>query len=612
MKTITLSYTLQTNGKKLGVSLQALFRAVGLDGEVTAAEIPGNVLDTLRVRLVSPGTSGAVELSQDAKQPCYFTLEGSDLTVSLSNLVGGMHRLTVLVKYGTNNHALLLVDLSVPENIQFLKSEGAVIMPLLRAPELDAELEGVTWYGYEYPYGEKRAWLQTAKPLHTRGTIQALTGDLETAAADATAITASVVQNAGVTIFDGAEAEPIQLGAVDTFGSVGGGGGADTEQVLVHLTAPGTVDWESLSVTVVLESESSQVQTYALNARGECTFGVPLGEVYTIIYPIIPDCAQLNNDTFTALLVARSVSREYIPAGTRYEKVEIFGRVISNEQQYQGILHGQTITITTADEQTYTGTFDNDNYCAIDVPYGKVYTVHLPEIQGWEHEHGQITYTAGIPSRELLVHYSQATLGIFAIDADGHTYTKAELQELSDFSNIKAIGVNTSALALANRGDDTYGCGFCIKIPAPNATKQWATDNVSFDTTKLPYCATIETAAADYTGALNTLYMRQIAEELGISSPAADYCHEQKLTIANVERDGFLPSFGQLYVLAQNYAAVAELFTICGATMPNILSGDWWGGTQYSATNACLLRSGGFNGGSKNYAGYKALAVFDL
>ena len=66
MKTITLSYTLQTNGKKLAVSLSALFRAVGLNGEVTAAEIPGDVLDTLRVRLVSPGTSGAVELSQDA------------------------------------------------------------------------------------------------------------------------------------------------------------------------------------------------------------------------------------------------------------------------------------------------------------------------------------------------------------------------------------------------------------------------------------------------------------------------------------------------------------------------------------------------------------------
>ena len=612
MKTITLSYTLQTNGKKLAVSLQALFRAVGLDGEVTAAEIPGSVLDTLRVRLVSPGTSGAVELSQDANRPCYYTLDGSDLVVSLSNLVGGMHRLTVLVKYGTNTHALLLVDLSVPENIQFLKANGAVLLPLIRKPELDAELEGVNWYGYEYPYGEKRAWLQTARPLHVRGGVSALYAtDLETEAADATAITASVVQNAGVTIFDVANAGPIGLGAVDTFGSVGGGGG-DNEHVIVHLTAPVQVDWESLALKVVMESESGQVRNIPLDVNGGCSFDVPVGEVYTVIYPLVEGCAQLNDETFTALMVMRNLTREYSAAGQRYERLEVFGRVISNEPQYQDILQGQTVTVTTTDSDTYTGTLDENNHCAIDIPYGKVYTVHLPEISGWEHEHGQITYTAGIPSRELLVHYSQATLGIFAIDTDGHTYTKAELQELSDFSNIKAIGVNTSALALANRGDDTYGCGFCIKIPAPNATKQWATDNVSFDTTKLPYCATIETAAADYTGALNTLYMRQIAEELGISSPAADYCHEQKLTIANVERDGFLPSFGQLYVLAQNYAAVAELFTICGATMPNILSGNWWGSTQYSAAYACRLNNGGFDYNSKSYTSTKALAVFDL
>ena len=388
MKTITLSYTLNTNGKKLGVSLQALFRAVGLDGEVTVAEIPGSVLDTLRVRLVSPGTSGAVELSQDANKPCYFTLEGSDLTVSLSNLVGGMHRLTVLVKYGTNNHALLLVDLSVPENIQFLKSEGAVIMPLLRAPELDAELEGVTWYGYEYPYGEKRAWLQMAKPLHTRGTIQALTGDLETEAADATAITASVVQNAGVTIFDGAEAEPIQLGAVDTFGSVGGGGGADSEHVIVHLTAPVQVDWESLVLKVVMESESGQVRNIPLDVNGGCSFDVPVGEVYTVIYPLVEDCAQLNDETFTALMVMRNLTRVYSAAGQRYERLEVFGRVISNDPQYQDILQGQTVTVTTTDSDTYTGTLDENNHCAIEIPYGKVYTVHLPEISGWEHEHG--------------------------------------------------------------------------------------------------------------------------------------------------------------------------------------------------------------------------------
>ena len=230
MKTITLSYTLQTNGKKLAVSLSALFRAVGLNGEVTAAEIPGDVLDTLRVRLVSPGTSGAVELSQDANKPCYYTLEGSNLLITLSNLVGGVHRLTVLVKYGTNTRALLLVDLSVPQNIQFLKSDGAVLMPLIRKPELDTTLDGVNWYGYAYIYGKKIAWLQTDKPLHVRGTIQALYAEsLETEIGNATAITASVVQNEGVSIFDETPAEPITFGAVDTFGSVGG-----VAQIVTH------------------------------------------------------------------------------------------------------------------------------------------------------------------------------------------------------------------------------------------------------------------------------------------------------------------------------------------------------------------------------------------
>lgn len=612
MKTITLSYTLQTNGKKLAVSLAALFRAVGLDGEVTAAEIPGEVLDTLRVRLVSPGTSGAVELSQDANKPCYYTLEGSNLLLTLSNLVGGVHRLTVLVKYGTNTRALLLVDLSVPQNIQFLKSDGAVLMPLIRKPELDTTLEGVNWYGYAYLYGEKIAWLQTEKPLHVRGTIPALYAEsLETEIGDATAITASVVQNAGVTIFDETPAEPITFGAVDTFGSVGGGG-ADNEHVIVHLTAPVEVDWESLVLKVVMESESGQIREIPLDVNGGCAFDVPVGEVYTVIYPIVEGCDQLNDETFTALMVMRNLARTYSAAGLRYERVEIFGRVISSEQEYQGILHDQTITITTADEQTYTGTFDNNNYCAIDVPYGKVYTVHLPEIQGWEHEHGQITYTAGIPSRELLVHYSQVTLGVFAIDRDGLTYTKSELQALEDKTKIVAIGVNTSALALADRGDGTYGCGFAIKLPTSRDNKKWATDNVSFDPTRLPYYSTIETASGDYKGALNTLYMREIAEELGISSPAADWCHAEKLTIAGVERDGFLGSFGQLYVLAQNYNAVAEMFTICGQTMPNILNGYWFSSSQYNATRACYLNYGGFNSNNKNDTTNSVLPFFDL
>lgn len=611
MKTKTLSYTLQTNGKKLAVSLAAFFRSVGMDGEVTSAEIPGEVLDTLRVRLVSPGTSGAVELSQNATNPCYYTLDGSNLLLTLSNLVGGLHRLTVLVKYGTNTRALLLVDLSVPQNIQFLKSDGAVLMPLIRKPELDATLDGVNWYGYAYPYGEKIAWLQTDKPLHLRGTIQALYADsLETGIGDATAITASVVKNAGVSIFDETPAEPITFGAVDTFGSVGGGDD-NNEHVIVHLTAPVEVDWKSLVLKVVMESESGQVREIPLDVNGRCSFDIPVGEVYTVIYPIVNGYTQLKDETFTALMFLRKLTRNYSNVGLLYERVDIFGHVISNEQENQGILHDQVVTITTTDGDTYTGAFDSNNYCAIDVPYGKVYTVHLPEIENWQHEHGQFTYTAGIPSRELLVHYSKVMLGIFAIDQDGLEYTKEELQALEDKSKIVAVGVNTSALALAERGDGTYGCGFAIKLQDSRYQKQWATANVSFDPTRLPYYTSSETASGDYKGALNTLYIRQIAEELVISSPAADWCNNQKLTIAGVERDGFLGSFGQLLVLRLNFNAVAEMFTICGQNLEK-LTGYWFTSSQYNDTDACSSSDVNINHNNKDASYVWVLPLFDL
>ena len=71
MKTISTNYKLTTNGKKMRVSLVALFRAVGIGGEVSEAEVPGNVLDTLRVQLVRPGVTGAEVLTADTSKPCH-------------------------------------------------------------------------------------------------------------------------------------------------------------------------------------------------------------------------------------------------------------------------------------------------------------------------------------------------------------------------------------------------------------------------------------------------------------------------------------------------------------------------------------------------------------
>ena len=610
MKTITLSYTLQTNGKKLGVSLQALFRAVGLDGEVTAAEIPGNVLDTLRVRLVSPGTSGAVELSQDAKQPCYFTLEGSDLTVSLSNLVGGMHRLTVLVKYGTNNHALLLVDLSVPENIQFLKSDGAVIMPLLRAPELDAELEGVTWYGYEYPYGEKRAWLQTAKPLHTRGTIQALTGDLETAAADATAITASVVQNAGVTIFDGAEAEPIQLGAVDTFGSVGGQPTpTDQEHVNVLLTLPEgaePIDWTQYHVDVEYLSQGTG-ESLTLDENGRADFYVPVGEQYLVAFPHLDGYAEPISEHFTAVGGEKNIHYAY-RTDARVERIIVYAK---NDAGLDiSALIGQTVTLTTEGEYETSAEFGSDYKAILEVPYGEVYAVHVPTIEGWHPHKSTFTGTADRPERYYIAHYLPAGAGAFGIDADGNYYTEEEITALADKTIIKYIGYTDSVLEAADRGDGTIGCGFMFEIPVTTQDKQWATQNVQFDTNLLPNLNGTQ-AAADYKSLHNTELMHDIAEDLGITSPAADYCLGIQATVGGKTMQCILPAAGIWQKIMDNWTVINAISQAAGRGTLPFKAGSWWSSSQYNATYAWYLYGGSLSTNTKSY-GTKVARFFDL
>jgi len=610
MKTIATNYKLTTNGKKLRVELVALFRAVGIGGDVSEAEVPGNVLDTLRVQLVRPNVTGAETLTNDPNARCHYSLDGSNLDVTLAGLTGGVHRLTVLVGYGTNSAALLIADLEAPDNVLYLVAPGDVSMPLERYPDKDVEADGVSYYAYRYAYGNKLAWLITDKPQHLRGTVEAYyVADMTASLEDATELEgARLIMNYDLDVYDSSEL--VALSPVDTFGSVGGGGGSE-EAVKVTLSAPSAVAWENLKVKVIRGDVTTE---YPLNAGGVCTFSVPLGEVYTIVYPIIAEYMQLRDETFTALQVARNISHEYSAAGLHYEKVEVHGRVITADQSALGILHGLEVRITAQTESgqvEYAGNFNDSNYVAIDVPYGLYYTVHLPEVEGWQHEQSLIQHTSGTPSREILVHYSQQTLGVFGIDEAGATYTKEEIDALEDKTIIKAVGVNTSALAIASRGDGTYGAGFCMKLPITTASRAWATANVQFDTARMPFYGSLAVAAGDYKGVVNSLNMEEIAEELVITAPAATYTRAQYLTIGGVDHQGFLGAFGQMYVLAQNYAAVKEIVELCGHTCPNFVSGYWWSSSQYNATSACGLGNGGFNGNNKDSA-FSVVPFFDL
>ena len=611
MKTITLSYTLQTNGKKLAVSLSALFRAVGLNGEVTAAEIPGDVLDTLRVRLVSPGTSGAVELSQDANKPCYYTLDGSNLLLTLSNLAGGVHRLTVLVKYGTNTRALLLVDLSVPQNIQFLKSDGAVLMPLIRKPELDTTLEGVKWYGYAYLYGKKIAWLQTDKPLHVRGTIHALYAEsLETEIGNATAITAIVVQNAGVTTFDTVNDEPVELGAVDTFGSPGGATPTDQEHANVLLTLPEgaePIDWTQYHVDVEYLSQGKG-ESLPLDANGRCDFYVPVGEQYLVAFPHLDGYAEPIAEHFTAVGGEKQIHFAY-RTDARVERIIVYAKNDSGEDI--SVLIGQTVTLTTDGTYETSAVFGADYKAILEVPYGENYAVHAPTIDGWHPHKSTFTGTADRPERYYIAHYTPAGAGAFGIDANGTYYYEEEINALEDKTIIKYIGYTDSVLEAADRGDGTIGCGFMFAIPVSTVDSAWATENVQFDPALLPNLDRVSPAKVDYKSLHNTELMHDIAVDLGITSPAADYCLSIKETVGNKQMQCILPAAGIWQKIMDNWTLLNAISQAAGRGTLPFKAGILLSSSQASSVLAWCLINGLIASYDKKRGG-KVARFFDL
>lgn len=614
MKTITLNYTLQTNGKKLAVSLAALFRAVGLDGEVTSAEIPGEVLDTLRVRLVSPGTSGAVELSQNENNPCHYTLEGSNLLLTLSNLVGGLHRLTVLVKYGTNTRALLLVDLSVPQNIQFLKSEGAVLMPLIRKPELDATLDGVNWYGYAYSYGEKIAWLQTDKPLHLHGTIPALYAEiLETKIGDATAITASVVQNAGATIFDKTPAEPITFGAVDTFGSVGGGD-FEEEKVIIKLSIPegaDPVNWQSYSVSVE-NVTAGTVRSVNIDENGEATFNVPAGETFIVELPALAYYTAPMQRTYVAVSSEKTITYEYTTT-PHQERIVVYA--YSYESALVRLI-GKDVVMTTDSGVVERHAFGDGLRVEFIANYGDIVTLEYPSAEGLTPRVRTVTFTANRVERDLVVYYDDSRIGVFGRDIAGNWYKLNDHGNLVDESGIEIpepsvvefVALNTSAMDMSLRdvtGTST-GNGFMVQCDQRFIEGQpWASQSVEFDDSKLPF-------GKDYRGAKNTEYIRQIGDEMNVDTPAADYAYNQTVMFAGEMRHGFLPAILQLQAYNSNYSAMNAVAVAAGRTIPSLSGSRAWSSSQNDTKTAYILESGKIANREKTVTYVPMLVCYDI
>lgn len=388
------------------------------------------------------------------------------------------------------------------------------------------------------------------------------------------------------------------------------------ENVAVKLSAPASEDWASMKVIVQDITDGANNGEYQLNALGEAKFFIPMGHTYSVTLPTIGDYTMPLIITLTAQLASRIITHEYSMGEVQYEQINISALVVNGDVS---MLNGKLAVAMADSGNSYVSEFVNGKI-TMRIPYGEKCKLTLPDIEGWWKDGTNIQFTTGLPSRDMLIHYSEIPIGFFGIDDDGNRYTEEQVQAMvdngEDTSIIHYIGYNDAALAIADRGDGTIGCGFMFKIPHTNVSQAWASSNVELDDPDteekdLPFRNNLDLAAKDCASSTNTTKIIAIGEKLGVPTPAASYCRNQRIVVGGIERSGNLPAFGTIYRANLNKAKLDSLCLLLGKTAPSIHSGSWWTSCQNDATNAVGLYNGGFDNYTKTLS-LNVLCCFDL
>lgn len=407
------------------------------------------------------------------------------------------------------------------------------------------------------------------------------------------------------------------------------------EKVALKLSTPIAIDFSQYRVNIQDTTGETSLDLY-LSATGECSFEIPIGHRYTITLPLIDGYNQPSPITYTATLNSRNIDYGYANQSENLViRIAVRSTLDGNDAS---IFNGLEVIATGNDGVNYNGFIENAQV-AISIPYGITYTIHMPEFAGLTHNHTNETYTAGLPSRTLVYSYMDYhNISVYGIDAQGNTYTTADLLAMGTEAAaalIVAGAYNNPTLANAQRKDGSIGCGFCWSIASPTVSSTpWAQANVDFGvnntivadaiasgalTEACGYYSNHALAYAVKDGAGESALVKQVGRVLADAgklnqanpTPAFKAAEDKKLTIAGVERSGFLLSFGQLYDLYQNKADMDAFYAALGKTAPAIHSGLWWTACQYNAANAVHLNGGSFNGFSKTNNNL-VLVGFDL
>ena len=379
------------------------------------------------------------------------------------------------------------------------------------------------------------------------------------------------------------------------------------EVVSVKLTAPTSEDWASMKVIVQNITQATS-EEYALSALGECKFSIPMGNVYSIVYPVLSNYKQPINATFTATLASRSVEYVYSTEEVLYEQINISAQVINGDIAE---LNGKVVSALSDNGNAYAAKFANGKV-TLRIPYGERYKITLPELDGYIHDGTNIQMAAGIPSRFILIHYSEGLLGFFGIDANGNQYSYEEAEAMTEEERaaIEYIGYSDPVIFMSDRGDGTTNNSCFFKVPYTSVKKPWASYNVEFDITRLPFNGLTGNPLNDMRSAYNTNAIIEVGDEIKVDTPAADYCRSQEAVVGGIARKGLLIAPGVIYRAYINQVFLTAWGVLLGKSVPDFIGNiPWWTSCQKNDTNAIYMR-GGFNNTSK-FDNLNVLCCFD-
>ena len=371
------------------------------------------------------------------------------------------------------------------------------------------------------------------------------------------------------------------------------------ETVSLHVATydgQGTLTGIQVGVT---DRNSGTVIHRVLDANGNCSFEIPKGHTYVVSVAPLAGYREIHDQTFVASLDERSITLMYQSMEAQFETVRVHVTVYNNQLQditsQDTDLIGIEVKCTVTDENDVetelTAIVGNDHTCQFEVEYGKTYTIKEPQVPGFLTRYATSwTHVASVPMREVPMHYVQwVNVGIYGMTQAGVMYTFEQMQQLSEQEreSIVYIALNTSRLQAA-------GASFFYRLPISAPGKQWASANVEFDQTLLPFKQSHAAAVLDLNGEQNTENIIDIGDTMGVGTQAADYCRAETAVVNGETKHGFLGAYGQMYALSENITELNAIHVLLGKAAPGFTNGYWWTSTQYNAGSAVYLSNGGF------------------